>query len=145
MERSPTYIARRRPIEMLAEPVETEQMVETWEGPRTAHPGDYIMTGVQGENWPFPGADFDKSYEVLGPAEDGVQLRVRKKILELPVFQTYRPLVYQVRGEDFKVATGYFIIRYDYDNLYPCEPEVFFETFEVVRPARPEEDFTLPG
>ncbi|MBN1965147.1 MAG: hypothetical protein JW910_10910 [Anaerolineae bacterium] len=141
-ERSTTYIARRRPIEMLAEPVATQCVVDTWEGPRTAYPGDFIMTGVKGEHWPVPGAGFDELYEVLGPVEDGPQLRVRKRVMELRTFQTYEPLRFRVHGEDFHAETGYFIVAYEDGSCYPCEPNVFFETFQIVRQAGEELDIS---
>ncbi len=151
VERSQTYIARRRPVEMKARRVDEQQVIETWEGPRTAFPGDYVMTGTQDEHWPVSGAKFETLYDVLGPAdspadspaEDGLNLRVRKKPLEVSVYQVYRPLTFQVGGEDFHADTGYFIVRYAEGNYAPCEPGVFFETFEVLRPALPEEDFSL--
>ena len=144
-ERSRTYIARRRPIEMEAELVSEEQVVETWEGPRTAYPGDYIMTGVRGERWPVPGGEFDKLYDILGPVEDKENtFRVRKKAMEVAVFQTYEPITFRIRGEDFHADAGYFIISYgDEDSRYPCEPSVFFEAFEVIRPADEDEDFSV--
>ncbi len=38
LERSKTYIARRKPIIMMAERVTEQQVIETWEGSRTAIP-----------------------------------------------------------------------------------------------------------
>ncbi len=142
-ERSRTYIARRRPVEMMARRVDEQQVIETWEGPRTAYPGDFVMTGTQNEHWPVAGAKFETLYDVLGPAEDGINQRVRKKPLEVAVYQTYRPLTFQVGGEDFQAGLGYFIVRYEEGNYAPCEPGVFFETFELLRPAQPEEGFSL--
>jgi len=142
-ERSQTYIARRRPIEMMARRVDEQEVIETWEGPRTAFPGDFVMTGTQDEHWPVAGAKFEALYDVLGPAEDGIHQRVRKRSMEVAVYQVYRPLVFQVAGEDFHADIGYFIARYEDGNYAPCEPGVFFETFEIIRPALPEEEFSL--
>lgn len=143
--RSQTYIARRKPLELRAEPVTAQCVIDTWEGPRTAFPGDYVMTGVENERWPVPGAQFEELYEVLGPTQPGgPQLRVRKRIMELPVYQTYQPFNYVVRGEKFTVEPGYFIISYGEDDRFPCEPAVFFKTFEIIRLAEPEEEFDIP-
>ncbi len=142
-ERSRTYIARRRPVELVAEPVREQRVIDTWEGPRTAQPGDYVMTGVRGERWPVPGREFERLYDILGPTEDGSALRVRKKTVEVPFFQTYRPLDFEIRGENFHAETGYFIISYGEEAMYPCEPGVFFETFEILRPAEEDEEFDV--
>ncbi len=142
--RSPTYIARRKPVELLARPVTEECQVETWEGARTAHVGDYIMTGVQGEHWPVPGWQFDELYEILGPSPQHKDLlRVRKRIREVPVYQTYEAFQYVLRGEKFRVGPGYFIISYGEEDRFPCESSVFFQTFEIIRPAKPEEEFDV--
>lgn len=141
-DRSPTYIARRKPVELRAEPVTEEHVVDTWEGPRTAFVGDYIMTGVKGERWPVPGEDFPRLYEVVEAHDDGA-LTVRKRQMELAVYQTYRPLTFRIRDEDFYAETGYFIVSYDEEDRYPCAPDVFFETFEVLRPATEEEHFQV--
>ncbi len=142
--RSAIYIVRRRPVELIAQYVDEKTLTDTWEGPRTAQVGDYVLTGVKGEQWPVPGSEFDRLYEVIGPTADGQALRVRKKVMELRAFQTYEPLTFAIRGENFHAEPGYFIIAYEDGSCYPCEPEVFFETFEVVRPATPEEDFEVP-
>jgi len=143
--RSQTYIARRKPLELRADRVNEQKVVNTWEGPRTAYPGDYVMIGVKGEQWPVPGLQFDELYEIMGLAQPGgTQLKVRKRIMELPVYQTYRPFTYEVRGEQFKVEPGYFIVSYSEEDRFPCEPEVFFQTFDIIRTANEEEKFDIP-
>lgn len=142
LERSLTYIARRKPVRLIARKVEREQTVETWEGPRQAHPGDYVMTGIKGEHWPVPASQFGDLYEIEDKMENG-DLHVRKRVMELPVFQTYRVLDFEARGENFHAGVGYFIIRHPDNNMYPCEPLVFFKTFEIIREARQDEEFNL--
>lgn len=142
-QRSKTYIACRRPIELKAQKVTEQQSVQTWEGARTAYVGDYIMFGVQGETWPVPSSQFDDLYHIIGPSDDPDILRVRKRIMEMQVYQTYHALDFQVRNENFHVEAGYFLIRYDDSSCYPCEPSVFFETFEILRLAEEDEYFHI--
>lgn len=45
-----------------------EETIDTLEGTATAHPGDWIVEGVSGEQWPVPRAQFERSYEEIGRA-----------------------------------------------------------------------------
>ena len=143
-QRSKTYIACCRPIELKTQKVTEQQSVETWEGARTAFVGDYIMMGVQGERWPVPANQFDELYRIIGKSKDNPEiLRARKRIMEMQVYQTYEPLDFQVRHENFHVEAGYFLVRYNNNSCYPCEPSVFFETFEILRLAEESEYFNI--
>lgn len=141
--RSRTYIARRRPVELEAEPVAHEHVVKTWEGPRTAYPGDYVVTGVKGEQWPVPGDRFPELYDIVEALAGGKRVRIRKRIFDMSVFQVYQNVRFHVRNEDFHAGIGYFIVAYPDHSCYPCEPDVFFETFEIVRTAKDSENFEV--
>jgi hypothetical protein len=136
--RSGAYIARKKPVELLATPVTQAHSVDTWEGARQAFVGDYLMTGIKGEHWPVAGAKFSTLYETLEQHPDG-SLKVRKRVINLAVYQIYKALIFRAGGENFHAQHGDFIIAQDDSNCYPCAPDVFFETFEIVRPARADE------
>ena len=57
--------AIKKPIIVNAEQVETETTIHTIEGPLTAKPGDWIITGVEGEKWPVKKDIFEKTYEII--------------------------------------------------------------------------------
>jgi|GEM_PF-1776646 hypothetical protein len=141
--RSQTYIAGRRPIQLEAVKVEKQQVVETWEGARTAFMGDYILCGTQGEHWPVPGKQFDQLYCIISTHPTGEKLKVQKRTFEMRVYQTYEPLDFQVRNENFHAESGYFIVQANDNSGYPCEPNVFYETFEILRPAADHEYFNI--
>jgi hypothetical protein len=141
--RSRTYIARKKPVELYALRVRQEQVIDTWEGTRTAFVGDYLMTGIQGEHWPVPGDKFEELYDIIEQKTDDT-LKVRKRIMEVPVCQIYHDLTFSGNGEDFNAHTGDFIIAYSDGSCYPCVPDVFFETFEIIRPATPAEEPDFP-
>lgn len=141
--RSRTYIARSRPVELQTEKVTAQQIVDTLEGPRTAFIGDYIMTGLQGEHWPVPANKFDHLYEVVEMVDAAKPIRVRKKIMEITVFQTYEAKTFETRGEKFYASVGDFIIRKTPDDIYPSKPDQFFEYYEILRSADSEEHFSV--
>ena len=54
---------RKIPVVIEAFKTETELSIETLEGTFRADPGDYIITGVNGEQYPCKPDIFEKSYE----------------------------------------------------------------------------------
>lgn len=65
MEKIKNVKAIKKPIIVTAEQVEMETTVYTIEGPLTAKPGDWIITGVEGEKWPVKKDIFEKTYEII--------------------------------------------------------------------------------
>jgi len=56
--------ARKKPIVISWRLAEVEEKIPTLEGTMTANPGDYIITGVNGENYPCKPDIFLKTYEI---------------------------------------------------------------------------------
>jgi hypothetical protein len=59
------------------------ETIETKEGPVDANPGDAIMTGVEGEQWPIPAEKFASTYDDL---EDGTAAKrdIKVWVKEMP-------------------------------------------------------------
>ena len=58
---------RKKPLVITACRAEDIVTIHTLEGTMTANPGDWIITGVNGEQYPCKADIFEKTYE---PAED---------------------------------------------------------------------------
>lgn len=54
---------RKRPVVISARRAETEETIPTLEGVMTANKGDWIITGVNGEQYPCKPDIFKKTYE----------------------------------------------------------------------------------
>jgi len=52
-----------------ARQVLVEEQIDTKENPATAHPGDWVVEGVKGEQWPVPADQFARTYEEINRAE----------------------------------------------------------------------------
>lgn len=61
-----TYRVRKRPVEVMARQTQTEEKIETLEGTMRANPGDFIITGVNGEHYPCKPDVFAKTYYPVG-------------------------------------------------------------------------------
>lgn len=56
---------RKKPVVVKAYITHEPMTIQTLEGPLHASPGDYIVTGLQGEQYPCKPDIFKKSYEVV--------------------------------------------------------------------------------
>ena len=54
---------RKKPIEIDAFQTEQDMIIKTLEGDMQAQKGDWIITGVNGEQYPCKPDIFDKTYE----------------------------------------------------------------------------------
>jgi hypothetical protein len=61
---------RKRPVEVLARPVDEREEIVTREGTLTAVPGDYIIRGVEGELYPIAKEIFAQTYDVVDDVEE---------------------------------------------------------------------------
>ena len=54
---------RKKPVVIQAYQTESNMVIDTLEGPLTAQPGDWIITGIQGEQYPCKPDIFEATYE----------------------------------------------------------------------------------
>ena len=54
---------RKKPVTVEAYQTERELVIHTLEGDMLAQPGDYIITGVHGEQYPCKQDIFEETYE----------------------------------------------------------------------------------
>lgn len=59
------YKVQKKPIIVDAYQTETGLYIETLEGLMHARPGDWIITGVEGEQYPCKPDIFEKTYTIL--------------------------------------------------------------------------------
>lgn len=57
--------AKKKPIVVDAYQTEKQVIIKTLEGNMVAKPGDYIITGVEGEQWPVKKEIFEKTYDII--------------------------------------------------------------------------------
>lgn len=58
------FTVRKKPVQVEARgPIEEPEQIETEEGTMQARPGDYIIRGVEGEEYPIKPDIFEETYE----------------------------------------------------------------------------------
>lgn len=60
---------RKKPVIIEAYQTERELVIHTLEGDMLAQPGDYIITGVHGEQYPCKPDIFEETYEPVNCSE----------------------------------------------------------------------------
>jgi len=63
MQKTKKY--RKRPVVIEAYQTDEETIIKTLEGDMKANVGDYIITGVNGERYPYKPEIFHKTYELV--------------------------------------------------------------------------------
>lgn len=133
--RSITYVVQKVPGQVVGRFITTETVIHTWEGPQTAHPGDFQVYGSEGETWPVAGRKFFEMYRVLGPfvgawprpsdnaapqfaaltfTEDAHVFLAEKVPLEVHAFQTYAPLdLLRIADEPLHARANDWVIVYE--------------------------------
>jgi len=56
---------RKKPVVIEAYQTDVEVIIQTLEGDMKASPGDWIITGVQGEKYPCKPDIFESTYELV--------------------------------------------------------------------------------
>ena len=69
---------RKKPVIVEAYQTDKEIIIHTLEGDMKANVGDYIITGVKGEQYPCKPDIFEKTYEMVG----GKQISDNKVVIE---------------------------------------------------------------
>ncbi|MGE0797956.1 MAG: PGDYG domain-containing protein [Lautropia sp.] len=113
-----------------------DQTVSTLEGPVTADAGDAIVTGVLGEEWPVPLAEFRRTYSPAGRTsfgQPGAYLRRRERVVAAPVAAAPRR---RVAGGMLTGEPGDFLVRDRQGRERIVARNVFARTYVWDPPAR---------
>lgn len=117
---------RKRPLVIEAVQLTETAVVKTPEGDMTGSPGDWLITGVHGEQYPCSADTFRKSYEHV----QGNRYRKRPIIVEAI------PLIHRISietGSGTLVGRpGDWLVHGVNGSQYPCSADVFRETYEPV-------------
>ena len=118
----------KKAIPVKFEIADSEQVIETLEGPVNAHAGDYIMTGVKEERWPIKPNKFESTYVVT---EEGVA--TKKKII-VKAIQMGQEFQVKVSWSDDLLTgkPGDYLVQYSENDYGAVEQQIFNETYERV-------------
>lgn len=114
----------KKPVEVDAKQTLERKVINTLEGDITANPTDWIVTGVNGEQYPVSNENFIEIYDAC---ENG---RFRKKPIEVTAWQTNRELLIPYRNETLKASIGDYIVKHPDGSIAPVKPDIFKQTYD---------------
>lgn len=117
---------RKKPVPVKIEPVTEARTIQTLEGSQEIAPGQYLATGIKGEQWAF-GQDVFDSYE---PAPDRPGYYAKRVEVLVEAVRLAHPI--EVRRPDWKhegQAGDWFVTRAP-DDQYVVRADIFDETYE---------------
>ncbi|ANN77163.1 PGDYG domain-containing protein [Bordetella flabilis] len=123
------FKAMKKPIPLGFRFAEEEEIIPTREGPVTANPGDAVMTGTEGENWPIPRAKFEETYDF--DVQTGL---ASKKPMEVDVEEMQEPFSVSVSwsGEMLDGNAGDFRVTYGPGDYGIVARNIFYQTYDIV-------------
>lgn len=62
MIRGKTYLVEQRPVELKIIPIHKDVLIHTLEGDVMGHVGEFLVTGISGEQWPISETIFKQKY-----------------------------------------------------------------------------------
>jgi len=119
---------RKKPVIVEAYQTDKEMIIETSEGPLRADPGDWIITSINGEQYPCKPDIFEKTYEPV----DNSPGKFRKKTIIIEAFQTHKEMIIYTLEGPLRAAPGDWIITGIAGEQYPCKPTIFEKIYEPI-------------
>ena len=97
-------------------------------------PGDAILTGVEGEQWPIEREKFDASYEPVAPTCPGEDGRYVKKPISVWALQMDEPFFVTVSWSNDRLEgqAGDWLLQYGEGDYGVVKNSVFQKTYEVL-------------
>jgi len=125
--------ARKRSHAVMVRFVREDREVTTAEGGVRAAPGDAIVTGIEGEQWPVPRHSFEQRYETFGAAATGVDGSYRT--LAMPARAVHMTRAFAVVLADgvsrLQGNPGDWLLDYGDGNLGVIADAIFRRTYEL--------------
>ena len=122
----------KRPIPVSVHFTATPGTCQTLEGNVSYQPGDAILTGTRGEQWPVRRDLFLASYDPIPPTAPGTDGLYRKRPTPARAIRLTHPLSVPVgwQNDPLQGHPGDWLIRYDDGSHGTIQDAIFRETYE---------------
>ncbi len=126
--------AQKLPVDVQVRFATEREIIETWEGPVPAEPGDAVITAKGGDQWPVSSAVFAAKYEVQQPASFGQDGTYRAIPREVSAVQLTQPVSVQINdaGHVLNGKAQDWLLDYKDGRLGVVASDIFANTYEVL-------------
>jgi hypothetical protein len=122
------FRAMKTAVPVLVRFAESDDVLQTLEGPVRYRRGDALLTGIHNESWPVPRERFEATYE---PIQNDKQRRYSKRpipVWALPVKKPMNIVLSDDRGT-LHAKPGDLLIQSQPGDVYVVAPEIFARTY----------------
>jgi len=119
---------RKKPVPVRIEPVTEARRIKTKEGSQEIKPGQYLATGVRGEQYAFA-PDVFETYEPMAE-RPGYYVKHRDTTVE--AVRLAFPIDLHRPGWEHSGKAGDWLITRTPEDQYICDAEIFAESYELV-------------
>jgi len=127
---------KKKPVPVRLEPVTEARKIETKEGAQEVKPGQYLATGVRGEQYAF-GQDVFETYE---PVAGHPGYYVKRGNVVVEAVQLAFPIDLHRPGWEHSGKAGDWLITRTPEDQYVCDAEIFAETYEPVNNTESQDE-----
>jgi len=126
--------ARKREVLVSVVFCKESAIIDTLEGQVQCEPGDAIVTGVQGEEWPVTRERFEQLYEAVSPLRMGEDGEYRRLAHEVEAARLIRPCRVSLSGKRGHLSgnAGDWLVRHSDGGLGIVAAGVFEKTYFLV-------------
>jgi len=123
--------ARRRALVFSVIFSTASRTIETPEGPVQCSPGDAVITGIHGEEWPVGKDRFDELYEPVPPTKRGEDGAYRRLPLDVDAAEIMDDCSFKLPGKrgTINAQAGDWLVRQPDGGMGVVAQEVFEETY----------------
>lgn len=125
---------RRKPGFFAVEFANSEQVIDTLEGPVLSRQGDAIITGTVGERWPVPIEVFHSRYVAKAPTSDGESGQYQslpRTVLAVQLSTPVEVALPEGRGQ-LAGCTGDWLVQHASGDCSVVRDDIFRNTYERV-------------
>jgi hypothetical protein len=123
---------RKKPVIVEAYQTDVAIKFSTLKGVLTAIPGDWVITGILGEQYPCKPDIFHKTYEPANERDQPITMNFRKKPVIVEAYQTDFAIEISTLEGEITAAPGDWVITGIQGEQYPCKPDPFHKTYELL-------------
>lgn len=119
----------KKPIIIQYRYADTVEVINSLEGPVTAHPGDAVITGVKGEQYPVQRFKFDEWYIIT---EEGKAYK-KPVVVDAELMEEEFEVVVSWANNPIRGRRGDYRLTYGPGDFGIVAADIFAETYDIVK------------
>lgn len=116
-------------VRVKAQKINSRVQIQTLEGPEIANPGDWLITGVRGEQWPVSDRTFKRKYEAV----PGLESVYEKRAIVVEARQLQEPIEIDTPWGKQQGKTGDWLVEESQSEQHIVANGIFQDTYSRLK------------